>query len=170
MSIAKSEQALATEGRRDLRCDSFRSLFRCAATRNENFTATALAVPLRNVLLSTAREMRRLNYLPQVQIRFLGFFSLVVLRQAGRTTCLLEPGINFAQFPEDRNKNNHNHEQQEWNVHLFSSLVSERICKCSPLPSPKPLACLIRLASYHDAQITLDTLPPGHHPRAIITM
>ena len=30
----------------------------------------------------------------------------------------LEATMNLAQFPEDQNKNNHDYEQQEWDVHL----------------------------------------------------
>jgi hypothetical protein len=34
---------------------------------------------------------------------------------------LLEATINLAQFPEDQNQNNHDYEQQEWDVHSFLS-------------------------------------------------
>jgi hypothetical protein len=32
-----------------------------------------------------------------------------------------EATVNLAQFPEDQNKNNHDYEQQKWDVHLFIS-------------------------------------------------
>jgi hypothetical protein len=38
---------------------------------------------------------------------------------------LFEATINLAQFPEDQNKNNHDYEQQEWDVHLFISSSKE---------------------------------------------
>ena len=34
---------------------------------------------------------------------------------------LPEATINLAQFPEDQDKNNHDYEQQEWDVHLSVS-------------------------------------------------
>jgi hypothetical protein len=38
---------------------------------------------------------------------------------------LFEATINLAQFPEDQNKDNHDYEQQEWDVHLFISSSEE---------------------------------------------
>lgn len=52
--------------------------------------------------------------------RFSGLRVFTVLhRVMGRAGHLFEPTINLAQFPEDQNKNNHDYEQQEWDVHLF---------------------------------------------------
>jgi hypothetical protein len=39
----------------------------------------------------------------------------------GRDERLFEATVNLAQFPEDQNKNNHDYEQQEWDVHVFIS-------------------------------------------------
>jgi hypothetical protein len=38
-----------------------------------------------------------------------------------------EAAINLAQFPEDHNEDNRHHEQQEWDVHLFSSLAAKEL-------------------------------------------
>jgi hypothetical protein len=52
--------------------------------------------------------------------RFSGLRDFIVLHHVmGGDGHLFEPTINLAQFPEDQNKNNHDYEQQEWDVHLF---------------------------------------------------
>jgi hypothetical protein len=44
----------------------------------------------------------------------------IVIRDVmGRDERFFEATINLAQFPEDQNKNNHDYEQQEWDVHFF---------------------------------------------------
>jgi hypothetical protein len=61
-------------------------------------------------------------------IRFSGFFLFVVLRDvlAGNKS-LFEAAINLAQFPEDQHKENRDHEQQELDVHFFSSLAAKEL-------------------------------------------
>jgi hypothetical protein len=58
------------------------------------------------------------------QSRFLGLRVVAAFR-GGRSgnERLFEVTINLAQFPEDQNKDNHDYEQQEWDVHFctFSS-------------------------------------------------
>jgi hypothetical protein len=40
---------------------------------------------------------------------------------------LFEETMNHAQFPKDQNKNNHDYEQQEWDVHLVISGSKESV-------------------------------------------
>ena len=48
---------------------------------------------------------------------FSGFFMFVVLNDVGGNKHLFEAAINLAQFPEDQNQQNRDHEQQELDVH-----------------------------------------------------
>jgi hypothetical protein len=50
----------------------------------------------------------------------------VVLHDALRDKRLFEAAINFAEFPEDQNKENRDHEQQELDVHWFWLLIFSR--------------------------------------------
>src|ERR1700740_3302732 len=50
--------------------------------------------------------------------------------------CLFEPAINFAQFPENQNKQNCNYEQQELDVHLLASVAQK-------LETRRPVPCTV---------------------------
>ena len=55
-------------------------------------------------------------------LRFSGLHVFIAFHGVMRgNERLFEATINLAQFPEDQNKNNHDYEQQEWDVHLFIS-------------------------------------------------
>ena len=62
----------------------------------------------------------------------------------GKNKSLLEAAINFAQFPEDQNKKNRDHEQQELDIHFVSPFVSplhltpRNSCE-TPRPTANPL-------------------------------
>jgi len=45
----------------------------------------------------------------------------------GGNNGFLEATINLAQFPVDRNKENRDHEQQELDIHFFSSLAAKEL-------------------------------------------
>jgi hypothetical protein len=54
-------------------------------------------------------------------LRFSWFFMFGVLRDLfGENKSPLEAAINFAQFPEDQEKENRDYEQQELDIHFSS--------------------------------------------------
>ena len=57
---------------------------------------------------------------------FSGLFMFAVLHDALGDKRLFEAAINLAQFPEDQNKENRDHEQQELDAHN-SSLAAKGI-------------------------------------------
>jgi hypothetical protein len=60
--------------------------------------------------------------LPTLGHRFLGLRVFIGLHGVmWGDERLFETTINLAQFPKDQNQNNHDYEQQEWDVHLFIS-------------------------------------------------
>jgi hypothetical protein len=65
------------------------------------------------------RERRNIR-IGAISLRFSGLREFVAFRGVRwGTKRLSEAAINLAQFPEDQNKNNHDYEQQEWDVHFF---------------------------------------------------
>jgi hypothetical protein len=56
-----------------------------------------------------------------LRLGFSGFFMFVVLRDVlGGNERLFEAAINLAQFPEDQNKEDRDHEQQELDIHFLA--------------------------------------------------
>ena len=68
-----------------------------------------------------------MGWVPIWGLGFSGFFMFVVLHDVWGDKRLFEAAINLAQFPEDQNKENRNHEQQELDVHLFLALSCQGI-------------------------------------------
>jgi hypothetical protein len=61
-------------------------------------------------------------------ITFSWFSMFIVLHDVlGKNKSPFEAAINFAQFPEDENKKNRDHEQQELDIHFVSSLPAQGI-------------------------------------------
>jgi hypothetical protein len=95
-----------------------------------------------------------------------GFLMFVVLHDVlGGNRRLFEAAINLAQLPEDQNKENRDHKQQELDVHFFSSSNCQGIVEAKASSPFRLLArCRYSVSTMADrAQRDLNVfLPQGH--------